>query len=260
MTPTELNECFVSAITTLCEYEPASRVVREDGMARAFSHLPLPWNYFAFCGPSRSAGEFEARVAAAADYGRRGDVPWRLVMLDDWLYDNRSEACLARYGLTRVAILSAMWADDLQPSTRVLPEMTFQRATDAESLAPVVSLNNTLYDLDSRAGASLYLGYVDQPGACAIVGEVDGERVSCAAVLPIGRALYVGAVATRADRRGLGFGEAVLRRAVQESASSTGLRRSVLFALPRRVPFYRALGCTVGAQLRVYLPDNSPNT
>ena len=86
----------------------------------------------------------------------------------------------------------------------------------------------------------------------AHVGYLDGTPVSTTAVIVNSEALGVYNVATVPEYRGRGFGEAVMRHALEEARREHGIERSILQSTPAGLHLYQRMGYRTVTSVAVY--------
>jgi len=81
---------------------------------------------------------------------------------------------------------------------------------------------------------------------------VDGEPVSTTALVVGGGAVGVYNVATLPGRQRHGYGEAVMRYALQEAQREHGIERSILQSTPAGYKLYERMGYRTVTRVSVY--------
>ena len=135
---------------------------------------------------------------------------------------------------------------------RPTPAIEFRPVDGADGLSDFAAINNGAYGYDPSSSTALYEHYLRAPGSRPIVGWVDGEPVTSAAAFPTQYGTYLGGVATVEKHRGNGYGEAASRHAIEVAMTDGSPSPAILFASPKRAPFYEPLGFVAAATLRVY--------
>jgi ribosomal protein S18 acetylase RimI-like enzyme len=86
----------------------------------------------------------------------------------------------------------------------------------------------------------------------AYVGYVDGEAVSTAAVILGAGALGVYNVATLPENQFRGYGETVMRYALEDARRITGVEQSILQSTPAGLKLYQRMGYREVTKVGVY--------
>ena len=88
-----------------------------------------------------------------------------------------------------------------------------------------------------------------------VVGYVNDVPVSTASVVAVDDIAYVALVATRPDRQGRGYAEAVMRHALQQARADWGVSRTILHATPAGQPVYTRMGYADAGGFHVYVSE-----
>ena len=89
-------------------------------------------------------------------------------------------------------------------------------------------------------------------GFAAYVGYADGEPVTTAAVVLGGGAVGVYNVATLPGFQRRGYGEAVMRRAMEDAQREHGIARAILQSTPAGLKLYERMGFRTVTRVAVY--------
>jgi len=123
------------------------------------------------------------------------------------------------------------------------PALRFERIGDDRTIQEFAQLNCIAYNVPIEASHSLVkehtLWHEHAHGFVAYEGHTPVSTAT--AVINEGR-LYLFLVATLPEARRKGYGEAVVRHALQAAHTATGIRRTVLHATEAGYPIYQRLG------------------
>jgi ribosomal protein S18 acetylase RimI-like enzyme len=114
----------------------------------------------------------------------------------------------------------------------------------AEEVRHIADINAMAYASPLElARESLGLPSYFQQGDCrGYVGYVEGKAVTVGTVSRVGGVAYVGSVATLAEYRQRGYGEALMRHSLEEAQRLWGMERTVLHASDAGHPLYLQMG------------------
>jgi GNAT superfamily N-acetyltransferase len=208
-------------------------------------------------GRVESRQDFEHRISVAQDYFQRRGARWSFWLCDDLLTPavlKRAAAAFEIIRLRRLTEAPGMIAERLAPQTRPLPEIEYRRVKDAATrsdFSHVTSLNfdipyatcRMIYETEC-AWSHDYAGYV---------GYVGGQAVTTVAVVVAAGAIGVYSVGTLQTHRRRGYGEALMRRVLDECTRQTGIERTVLQATRAGYPMYRKMGYREATRFTVYI-------
>ncbi len=196
--------------------------------------------------PVGSVAELEEAVRTAAAYYAPRALPWSLWVCRDWLSSavrsKAAETCY-RQGLHLVMELPGMEAAGLEPPLRPLPELEFQRVGDARTRLDFNAMMSVAFGIPFLFARQIYESKKTWLGGFAgWVAYREGVAVSTAATLAAGGTIGVYSVGTLPQCRRKGYGEAVMRRALDEAHAESGLERSVLQSSVEGLHLYQRMG------------------
>jgi GNAT superfamily N-acetyltransferase len=246
-----LNECFASAMAQRCRHIDSGIVARLPGIAVAFTGLSIPTSFCTLTSRPASVDDFAGRLSVAIQRGEATGQPWTMALLEPWITEPGYDQTLIEHRLTRRGTILGMSASRLSSPRRKQPSIDWTIVRDDDALRTFAKINNGAYGYDPSL-TTLYEHYRRAPGSYAVVGSVDDTPVACAAACPLIHGTYLGGVATVEAFRGRGYGEAVSRQAIEVAMAGGSSPPAILFASPKRAPFYEPLGFTVGATIGVY--------
>jgi GNAT superfamily N-acetyltransferase len=115
---------------------------------------------------------------------------------------------------------------------------------DDTGCAAIVDVNGLAYGMDLEASKTTIGSRTFWKHHFPVVGVADGKPVSCAAVLMVDGHRYVALVATEPGQQRRGFGDAAMRRALENAAKARGETPTVLHATEAGRPVYERMGYT----------------
>ena len=242
----ESNRLLQHTWTYFVRQMPVGVTTRMPGLLIANGRSSLPFMNMAIpTSPIADAADLHARIDEAASHFRKDGVHWLMVISDDVvpgaLRDQLTSVC-AEAGLQYALPMFGMATDVLLDPVRPLPVLDLRVVATAALREAVGDINAAGYAMPAelfRPVTVLPEFWKDMVG---VVGLVDGTPVATASVALIDEIAYVALVATHPDHQRKGYAEAVMRRALDESAKAWGPRRTVLHATAAGQPVYRRMG------------------
>ncbi len=193
-------------------------------------------------------------LMCSLQFNARG-LEWSFWVCEDWLAPKahrRLRQVFERHGLRRTTELPGMVAEKLSAPKRPLPEMEVRRVNDARTgddfrgIGSVcfhvpIAWFNEVFDQDSVWDR--FAGYV---------GYVDGLPVATAATIACGDTIGVYNVGTLPEHQRRGYGEAVMRHALEEAERERPSRPVVLQSTQAGLALYERMGFRTVARFSVY--------
>jgi GNAT superfamily N-acetyltransferase len=150
---------------------------------------------------------------------------------------------LAEAKLVQAIPMTGMAGDILPMEALGQPGLRFARILDDATIQDFAQLNCVSYDVPVETSLSLVqertLWHEHAYGFVAYEGD---KPVSTATAIINGHCIFLFLVATMPEVRRKGYGEAVVRHALQTAYEATGISRSVLHATEAGYPLYLRLG------------------
>ncbi len=206
-------------------------------------------------GPVESDAELEQKIMLAALHFQTRGQEWAYWVCDDWLEPHvrsRSRKIFAKHGLHHSVDLPGMIAERLLPPRRSLPKLDVRKVCDRATQEEFCSIGSVCFNVplswfrevfESNAVWNRFAGYV------AYVGS---EPVSTAAIVIDQGIAGVYNVATIPGHQRRGYGEAVMRHALEAAAREHGIERTILQSTRAGLPLYQAMGYHTVTNVAVY--------
>jgi len=205
--------------------------------------------------PVLSEAELAQRILLASlHFGARG-IEWAYWVGEDWLEGkarSRSRQIFERHGLRHSVELPGMLTERVAPPVKPLPRIEVRRVRDAATREAFWGIGSACFHVpfvwfqevfDAESVWERFAGYV---------GFVDGEPVSTSATVLGCDAIGVYNVATLPDRQRFGYGEAVMRYALEDARREHGIERSILQSTPAGYKLYERMGYRTVTRVAVY--------
>jgi GNAT superfamily N-acetyltransferase len=186
------------------------------------------------------------RVEAAATYMRARSTGGIFVVCLDNVSRAAKEAMpmlLAQANFVEAMPMTGM-AGDILPMARLEhPAIRFKRILNEATIQDLAEINCVSYEVPVETSRSLLkehtLWHKHAYGFVAYEGD---KPISTATAIINQDCLFLFLVATMPEARRKGYGEAVVRHALQTAHEATGIRRTVLHATEAGYPLYLRLG------------------
>lgn len=244
---TESNKLFIDMWSIIARRFPEGKVEVLPGVTATLSGSAFVfYNVISLSSPVRDTADFAERCRIAIERGKESGQPWLLSVCQAWAGDlEAANEVLAGLGFKLMLVNTGMVTDELLPPRRPPPgELEIRRVHDEETRNAVGDLNCLSYHIPIELGrTTISRESLWDDSVFGFVGFVNGEPVSCCVTVPVDGRLYGSLGATHPDHRRMGYCEAVMRRAVEEAAAATGLRRLVFHATDAGLPLYAEMGC-----------------
>jgi ribosomal protein S18 acetylase RimI-like enzyme len=205
--------------------------------------------------PVHSEAELAQRILlASTHFGVRG-LEWAYWVCEDWLEGkarNRSRQVFERHGLRHSVDLPGMLAERVAPPVKTLPGVEVRRVRDAAARDAFCGIGSVCFHVPFLWFQEVFDTDSVWERFAAYVGYVDGEPVATAATVMAYDAIGVYNVATLPDNQRLGYGEAVMRYALEDARREHGIERSILQSTPAGYKLYERMGYRTVTKVAVY--------
>jgi ribosomal protein S18 acetylase RimI-like enzyme len=198
--------------------------------------------------PVASPRELERRIGRAAEFFAARGLGWSFWVCQGWM-EGRVRGVVADVcygcGLHEVAEMPGMEAEGLAPAGRALPALEYRPVSerDAETRADFSYIMTAAFGVPLPVANKIYGSQSTWSGEfTGWVGYSEGVAVTSAATLATNAAVGVYAVGTPPSHRRKGYGEAMVRHALQEARAAGGAERSVLESSEAGLLLYRRMG------------------
>lgn len=221
-----------------------------DGLTLVATGVPIAFFNPAFVTvpPADAAG----LIDDAREFYAERKLPFALYFRDD-VAPGMAETC-AGAGMVEHWRPPLMVLDPIPPTDRPVPDGLAIETVDAAGAGEY--LETLLAGFGVPPGLidpSLGRALVETPGLTGLLGRVDGAPVATSALFVTGPTAGVYNVATLADHRGRGFGEALTAAAARAGAEQ-GATHAILQASEAGEPIYRRMGYATPDRYRQFEP------
>jgi GNAT superfamily N-acetyltransferase len=206
--------------------------------------------------PVASEPELTRRIMLAALYFQSRGLGWACWVCEDMLSEGkarrRSRRIFEEQGLRHSVTLPGMVAEAILPPVRPLPAMDVRRVGDAATHRDFCAIGSVCFHVPPAWFQEVFDSRSVWDGFAGYVGYADGEPVSTTAIVVGGSAIGVYNVATLPGYQRQGFGEAVMRYALDDAMREHQLNRVVLQSTPAGLRLYERMGFRTVTRVAVY--------
>jgi GNAT superfamily N-acetyltransferase len=223
---------------------PGAMAASGDGVDYVFSGLPIAFFNIAFMtARGDSAEALQARGRAACAWAAGKGLPWLLLVTHEALAPGVDPAAaLDGAGLAPMLPLTGMMARRIGPGRAAPAGLQLQVPEDDLGCSAMLDINSAAYGMSLDAGKSALGRHAFWASHAPALGLVGGKPVSCAAVIMTAGYRYVALVATDPPYQKRGYGEAVMRHALDAAVQSHGDKPTFLHATDAGRPIYARMG------------------
>lgn len=258
--PTDLSiRQFVEAWRAFCDGAPAAVLDAADGVAYAFSGVPIAFmNAAVVTARGLSADALRDCAGRARDRGSAIGVPWILVTTREGLEPEVDpDALLDSCGFEPFMTLTGMVADEVLPSAHLPGALELREAANDAECEAIFDVNSAAYSMALDACKPVWGRRAFWERHAAVLGRVEGAPVSSAVVLMVDGYRYVALVATDPGCQRRGYADATMRRALEQARRNHGDRPTFLHATEAGRPVYERMGYGAVSTHPVYILKNS---
>jgi ribosomal protein S18 acetylase RimI-like enzyme len=249
---TNLRESF----RVVAVHRPEGELQEMEGVSIASAGVAFQMFNAAFLSaPVVSEGLMDLRVAQAAVHFAARSQRWAYWICHGWLNDRtrrRLHALLRKRNLHQAVELPGMLAETVRPPVRELPRVEFRRVCDGPVKDAFCQIGSTCFNVPLAWFCEVFDNHTVWNDFAAYVGYVDGQPVSTAATVMGGGAVGVYNVATMPGHRRGGYGEAVMRHALEQAGREHGLSRTILQSTPQGFEMYQRMGYRTVTSIGVF--------
>lgn len=205
--------------------------------------------------PVESDAELEQRILLAALHFQTRGQEWAYWVCDDWLEPrvrSRSRKIFAKHGLHHSVDLPGMVAEHVLPPRRSLPKLIVRKVCDRTTQEEFCSVGSVCFNVPLSWFREVFEANTVWDRFAGYVAYVGAEPVSTAAVVVDQAVAGVYNVATIPGHQRRGYGEAVMRHALEAAGREHGIERSILQSTRAGLPLYQAMGYRTVTNVAVY--------
>jgi len=205
--------------------------------------------------PVATENELNQRAFLAAMHFESRGREWAYWVCEDWIAPKarkRLRAVLDKAGLHHSVDLPGMVAERVEPPVKKASAIEVRRVCDAQTREAFCGIGSACFHVPLPWFHEVF----DSPSVwqkfAAYVGYVEGEPVSTTALVMGGGAVGVYNVATLPGHQRRGYGETVMRHALDDSRRQHGVERTILQSTPAGFRLYERMGFRTVTRVGVY--------
>jgi GNAT superfamily N-acetyltransferase len=205
--------------------------------------------------PVTSESELARRILMASVHFNARGLEWAYWVCEDWMESRarrRARQMFERHGLRHSVDLPGLVAERVLPPVRKLPYLDVRRVRAGALANDFCGIGSTCFHVPIAWFCEVFDSETVWDRFLSYVGYVDGEPVSTAAVVVGSGVLGVYNVATIPERQCRGYGEAVMRYALDDARRITGIERTILQSTPAGLKLYQRMGYRPVTRVGVY--------
>lgn len=252
--PVEAN--LRDSFRVLALYRPAGEVREYPGVSIASAGVAFQMFNAAFLSaPVASETELERRVVQAATHFGVRELEWACWVCESWLdaaLRQRAKVVFRNLHLQLSVELPGMVAEELLPPERPLPPIEIRRVRGDQARDDFCAVGSVCFNVPLDWFREVFEGHRVWNDFVAWVGYVEGGPVATAATVTGSGVIGVYNVATLPGHRRHGYGEAVLRYALDRAREEHGITRTILQATTQGLRLYQRMGYRTVTRVAVY--------
>jgi ribosomal protein S18 acetylase RimI-like enzyme len=205
--------------------------------------------------PVATENDLGQRILLAATHFHQRGLEWAYWICEDWI-DGRPRRklrqVLERHGLRHSVDLPGMFAESLRPPVRPAPPIEVRRVEDSPTRDAFCSIGSVCFHVPIHWFTEVFSAEKVWRAFHSYVGYLRDEPVSTTAVVEGGGVLGVYNVATLPGHQRRGYGEHVMRCALEDVQRRNGNRGMVLQSTPAGLRLYERMGFRTITRVAVY--------
>lgn len=206
--------------------------------------------------PVESTADLERRIITAEVHFKARGLGRSYWICEDLLapaVKRRMHDLFTTMGMKMIAEPPGMFAEEVLPPARPLRRMEIRPVEDARTRLHFVELATAVFALPYRISEQIYgSAGTWESGMKGYIGYAEKRPVSMVSTVIGAEAVGIYSLATLAEHQGCGYGETVMRFALHEARTATGLTRSVLQTTKSGMRLYKRMGYKQVTKFRVY--------
>jgi GNAT superfamily N-acetyltransferase len=203
----------------------------------------------------QSEADLSQRILLASLHFEQRAQEWAYWVCEDWMdarVRKRSRRLFDQHGLRHSVDLPGMVAERLLAPTRLLPRLEIRRVTDAPTRDAFCWIGSSCFNVPLAWFREVFEKESVWRRFTGYVGYQDEEPVSTAAVVIGAGAAGVYNVATLPGSQRRGYGEAIMRYALEEAHRQHGVETTILQSTVAGYRLYERMGYRTITSVAVY--------
>ena len=206
-------------------------------------------------GPVPSDAELEQRILLASIHFQTRGMEWAYWVCDDWLEPRtrgRAQKIFAKHGLRHSVDLPGMVAERVLPPRRRLPRVEVRRVCNSATQEAFCSVGSVCFNVPLSWFREVFETNTVWDRFAGYVGYVGAEPICTAAVVINANVAGIYNVATIPGHQRRGYGEAMMRHALETTKREHGVERSLLQSTKAGYALYERMGYRPITNVAVY--------
>jgi ribosomal protein S18 acetylase RimI-like enzyme len=202
-----------------------------------------------------SDAELMQRLLLTSMHFNSRGLEWACWACEDWMDPRtrrRSRSVFQKLGLRHSVNLPGMVAEQILAAVKPQARMDIRRVCDGPTRDAFCAIGSVCFHVPIAWFCEVFNSESVWDPFAAYVGYADGEPVSTAAAVIGGGAVGVYNVATLPAHQRRGYGEAVMRHAINDARRRSGIGRTVLQSTPAGLHLYERMGFRSITSVAVY--------
>ncbi len=235
---------------------PAGELRELPGMSIASAAVTFQmFNASFISAPVSMESELSQRILLAALHFQSRGQEWACWVCEDWMDQRtrrRSRSLFQRHGLRHSVTLPGMVAERILSPVKSLPNLEIRRVCDSATREAFCTIGSLCFHVPHTWFSEVFNSDAVWDGFAAYVGYASGLPVSTAAVVMGSGAAGVYNVATLPGHQRQGYGEAVMRFALEDARKTHGVEATILQSTPAGLHLYERMGYRAITSVAVY--------
>jgi ribosomal protein S18 acetylase RimI-like enzyme len=205
--------------------------------------------------PVATENELKQRILLPYLHFNSRGLEWAYWVCLDWIdsrAQRRARQLFERHGLHHSVDLPGMVAEEVRPPVKPLPQIEVRRVGDTATRDAFCAIGSVCFHVPLTWFREVFGSSTVWQDFAAYVGYVDSEPVSTTAIVMGADAVGVYNVATMPGYQRLGYGEAVMRHALEDARRMHGIGRTILQSTTAGYRLYERMGYRTITKVSVY--------
>ena len=205
--------------------------------------------------PVHTDHELTQRILLPSMHFQTRGLEWAYWVCEDWLQGKvrkKSRGAFERVGLRHSVDLPGMVAARVLPPVKPPAEIDIRRVDAGATRDAFCAIGSVCFHVPLAWFHEVFENDSVWRNFAAYVGYVDGEPVSTTAIVMGGSAVGVYNVATLPGHQRRGYGETVMRFALEDARREHGIDRTILQSTPAGLKLYERMGFRTVTRVAVY--------
>lgn len=254
----EVEDNLLESFRALASHRDSGEVRDIAGISIASAGTSFQmFNAAFFSCPVVDAEDLERRVCTARVHFQARGLSWSFWACHGFLPPKlRKKAIFERNGLRHTVQLPGMCAEQLRQPIRKLPGLEIRPVNDEATRLAFCEIGCACFHVPLNWFREIFLTpKIWENDFAGFVGYRNGEPVTTAATVTAGGVVGVYNVATLPAHRRLGYGEAVVRHAIEQARRKNNCQRTILQATEHGLQLYLDMGYRTVTAVDVYASD-----